>query len=283
VASLTRGQIAAGLLRAGLGRGDVVMVHSSLRSMGHVEGGADAVVDALLETIGPSGTLVVPTFTFGLGRAADPVFDPEHHASEMGVITEAVRRRPGARRTRHLTHSFAALGAHASTIAGVQGAAAFACDGPLWQLVEFDARILLLGVSYLRCTFFHIIEYMVQVPYRYWRDVEARVREPDGTERPLPTRHFVLRPGSPDNDLNRLGALLEERGLVTIGAAGNAIARVLRARDVLDTGIAAYRRDPHLLVLAGDRYTRLREGAPTGDHAPEMAVWNADLVAAKRR
>jgi aminoglycoside 3-N-acetyltransferase len=282
VASLTRGQIAAGLRAAGLGRGDVVMAHSSLRSMGHVEGGADAVVDALLETIGPSGTLVVPTFTFGLGRAADPVFDPARHPSEMGVITEAVRLRPGARRTRHLTHSFAALGAHAGEIAGVQGAAAFACDGPLWQLVDFDARILLLGVSYLRCTFFHIIEYMVQAPYRYWRDVEARVRELDGTERPLPTRHFVLRPGSPDNDLNRLGALLEERRLVTVGAVGNAIARVMRARDVLDVGIAAYRRDPHLLVLAGDHYTPLRDGAPTGDQSAAMAVWNADLVAGKR-
>jgi aminoglycoside 3-N-acetyltransferase len=278
MASLTRGQIAAHLRALGVGSGDVVLVHSSLRSMGHVEGGAEAVVDALLETVGAQGTLVVPTFTFSLARATNPVFDPEHHASEMGAITEAVRRRPGARRTHHLTHSFAALGAHAGEIAGVQGAAAFACDGPLWQLVEFDARILLLGVSYVRCTFFHLIEYLVQVPYRYWHDVEARVREPDGTERLLPTRHFVLRPGSPDNDLNQLGALLEERALVTIGAVGNAVARVLRARDVLKIGIAAYRRDPHLLVLTGDQYTPLRDGAPAADLGADKAVWDADLL-----
>lgn len=39
------------------------MVHSSLSSMGHLDGGADTAVESFLDVIGSSGTLVVPTFT----------------------------------------------------------------------------------------------------------------------------------------------------------------------------------------------------------------------------
>ena len=55
--------IAAGLRELGLGEGDCVGVHSSLRSFGHVEGGADAVIDALLEVVGPTGTVVMPAYS----------------------------------------------------------------------------------------------------------------------------------------------------------------------------------------------------------------------------
>ena len=55
-------------------------------------------IDALLDTLGPAGTLVVPTFTFAHGSKANPVFNMARDPSEMSQITEATRRRPAARR-----------------------------------------------------------------------------------------------------------------------------------------------------------------------------------------
>lgn len=141
-------------------------LHSSLASLGTVEEGAKTVVEALLQVLGRQGTLVVPSFTFFHGAEENPVFDPVNDRSEMGAVTEYVRLLAGARRSYHLTHSVAAVGRHAQDITSVQGASAWAGDGPFWQLYWLNAYILLLGVPYLRCTYFHIIEQLVQVPYR---------------------------------------------------------------------------------------------------------------------
>ena len=87
-------QIAEALQTLGVGAGHIVFVHSSLSSIGYVEGGADAVVDAFSDVLGSTGTLVVPAFTFSHGGELNPVFDPIRDASEMGRITEVARTRP---------------------------------------------------------------------------------------------------------------------------------------------------------------------------------------------
>ena len=265
-------QIAEALQTLGLGAGHIVFVHSSLSSIGYVEAGADTVVDAFLDMLGSTGTLVVPTFTFSHGGKPNPVFDPIRDVSEMGRITEVARTRPGARRSHHLLHSVAALGPHAEEITAVHGPSAWAADGPFWKLYELDAHILMLGVPYLRCTFFHVIEQLVQVRYRRWREVEAKVREPDGQERPLPMFGYSPQPGFVGNDFNKLGVILEERELAQVGAVGNAVARRFRARDALEVGLAEYRKDPLLLVKTGDSITQLRDGALTEELNNEKSV-----------
>lgn len=275
---MKREQIAEALRTLGLEAGHIVFVHSSLSSIGYIEGGADAVVDAFLDVLGPTGTLVVPSFTFSHGRKLNPVFDPIQDPSEMGRITEVTRTRPGARRSHHLLHSVAALGPHAEEITAVHGASAWAADGPFWKLYELDAHILMLGVPYLRCTFFHVIEQLVQVRYRQWRQVDALVQEPDGRKRPLPALTYSPRSRFVGNDFNKLGAMLEERRLAQVGAVGNAVARRFRARDALEVGLAEYRKDPLLLVKTGDGITQLRDGVLTEDLHNEKSVINPTKI-----
>ena len=265
-------QIAEALQTLGVQTGHIVFVHSSLSSIGYVEDGANAVVGAFLDVLGSTGTLVVPAFTFSHGGKFNPVFDPIRDASEMGRVTEVARTRPGARRSRHLLHSVAALGPHAEDITAVHGPSAWAADGPFWKLYELDAHILMLGVPYLRCTFFHVVEQLVQVRYRRWREVEARVREPDGRKRPLPMFGYSPKPGFVGNDFNKLGAILEGRGLAQVGAVGNAVARRFRARDALEVGLAEYRKDPLLFVITGDGITQLQHGVLTEDLHNEKSV-----------
>ena len=269
---MKREQIAEALQTLDLEAGHIVFVHSSLSSIGYVEGGADAVVGAFFDLLGSTGTLVVPSFTFSHGGKSNPVFDPIRDPSEMGRISEGVRTHPDARRSHHLLHSVAALGSHAEEITAVHGPSAWAADGPFWKLYELDAYILMLGVPYLRCTFFHVIEQLVQVRYRQWREIEAKVRDSGGRERPLPMFGYSPKPGFVGNDFNKLGIILEERGLAQVGAVGNAVARRFRARDALEVGLAEYRKDPLLLVKTGDSLTQLRHGVLTEELHSEKSV-----------
>ena len=273
---LTRAEIVRSLEANGLRAGHIVFVHSSLSAMGPVEGGADTAVNGLLEVLGPEGTLVVPTFTPS-HRGPGSVFDPANDPSEVGRITEVVRNRPGAFRSRHLRESMAALGPVAKEMMRVHGASAWSADGPFWKLYELDARILLLGVPYLRSTFWHLIEQMLQPAYGRWRENDARVREPDGTERPLPERSFGPKPGY-RTDFNKLGSWLEARGLVNVGTVGNAVARLYRARDAFDFGVAEFRRDPELLLKTGESLTQLRDGVMVGEFNNEKSVVDPALM-----
>lgn len=281
--AISRKQIGASLRALGLKSSDILFVHSSLSSIGYVDGGAQTVVDALLDVLGPKGTLVVPTFTDFHKVATDSVFDPVRDPSDMGKISEAARTRPEALRSIHLKESMAAIGPRADEITAVQGASCWSGEGPFWKLYYLDARIMLLGVPYLRSTFFHVIEQHVQTPYRYFDDVEARVREPDGTERPLLTRTFRPKPGFPGNDFNKFGAILEGRGLVSVGAVGNAMARLFSAREAMEVGIEEYRDDPLLFVQTEESLTQLGDGVMIGEYNNEKTVLNpAGMYSAQR-
>ena len=270
MSTLGRDEIADGLGALGVGAGDVVFVHGSLSSMGRVEGGAETVVDAFLDVLGPGGTLAVPAFTFDRPDHG-PIFDPVRDESETGRITEAVRLRPGARRSHHIHHSVAAIGAD-SDMTDHHGPSAWAADGPFWRLHELDGRILLLGVPYLRCTYFHMLEQIMQVPYRRWVEFEARLLEPDGSLTPLPTRCFIPEKNFGGNDFNKLGAEMERRGLVRVGAIGNAVARLFGARDTVLTAVELYRDDTELFRRDGDTITPLQDGVMTGDLDNEKSV-----------
>ena len=269
---VSREQLVHELHKLGLDAGQVVFVHSSLRSLGVVAGGAGAVVDAFLEVLGTAGTLVVPTFTFAHGRVDDPIFDPQRDQSEMGAITEAVRTRPGARRSCPLLHSVAALGAQAEAITAVHGPSAWAADGPFWQLYELDARIVLLGVPYLRCTWFHLIEQLVQVRYRAWSEKRAWLCQADGPIEPLPTWVYRSHADFVGNDFNKLGAQLEEAGHVQVGAVGNAMTRCFAVRAALTLGVARYRQDPLLFVKTTADYHPISGGTVTGELYQEKVV-----------
>ncbi|MHB1456986.1 MAG: AAC(3) family N-acetyltransferase, partial [Armatimonadota bacterium] len=62
------------LRNAGVVEGQTILVHSSFKAMG-CPGAPDDVVDALLDAVGKSGTLAVPTHTWGIVNARQPVFD----------------------------------------------------------------------------------------------------------------------------------------------------------------------------------------------------------------
>ncbi|MFF7445156.1 MULTISPECIES: AAC(3) family N-acetyltransferase [unclassified Streptomyces] len=181
---VTRGTLAADLRELGVQDGETLLVHSSLKSLGWVCGGPVAVVQALLDALGPNGTLVVPTQTGDLSdpalwanppvpeewwdtiRTAMPPYDPLLTPSRgVGVLPETVRTWPGALRSAHPQTSFAALGPRAAQV--LDGHATDCRLGersPLARLEALPARVLLLGAGYDTCTSFHLAEYRIPSP-----------------------------------------------------------------------------------------------------------------------
>lgn len=107
--------IAESLGRLRLGRGDSVLVHSSLSRFGWVEGGAETVCQAIIDVVGAEGTVIMPAFTLRLRDVPDATLDIEKEPSCVGKISEVFRTRLATHRSRHITHSVSAVGARAES------------------------------------------------------------------------------------------------------------------------------------------------------------------------
>ena len=278
---LRRADLSADLSRLGLPPGGLVMVHSSLRSIGQVEGGAETVVDALLAALGPEGTLVVPTFSDEIAaRYNGFVFDVAQTPSYVGAITEAARTRPQARRSHHPWHSVAALGPLAETLISAACDSAWRPGSPMSQIVDRGGMILLLGVPYQRLTLAHWCEFHVEVPYRPEMTIQVPIRRPDGSIVTIVDHECPPDPGTPDRDYNRLGNAMERTGVVRIGAVGNAVGRLFFGRDVRDTAIELYREDKQAFLVQGDQHEVLAEGHTVETAKGTYCVYDPGLLEA---
>lgn len=144
-----------------------LLVHSSFKSMGEVEGGPETVLDALSDYM-KDGLLVLPTHTWKYINKDNPVFDVKHSPTNVGILTELFRKREGVIRSEHPTHSVAALGKDAEEFV----AGEYKHDTPCarhsvyGKLVDRKAQVLLLGVDLTRNTYIHGVEEWIDIPGR---------------------------------------------------------------------------------------------------------------------
>lgn len=266
---VTKDDILRDLESLGVQRGSLLFVHSSLSALGRVDGGADAVADALLEALGPNGTLVVPAFTYAdphdYPDSIDPawIFDPASTRSGMGAVTNAVRMRNGALRSIHLWHSVAAVGPLAQTVVTADGkawASAWDETSPMAWVFDNGGFILLLGVPYQNLTAVHVWEVELGVDYRETRFITRRTPLADGTLVPLASQVHARRDWHPGSDFNRMGERMEKAGLVAVGHVGNAVARLFTAADAHETARAMYAEDTSAFLKQGGSVTALSYG-----------------------
>lgn len=245
--------LATDLSELGLPRDGDLLVHISMRQIGWIEGGAQTLIVALREVAGEDCTIVVPTHTTinsptsrafrtrteGMtDREVDDFvrqlsgFDPNHLASEMGMLADYVLQRDDAVRSAHPLVSFAALGSRAAGLMAVHELEShLGNESPLGALYETDASILLLGVGYDACSALHLAEYRLDGPPPL-RSYSCYVV--DSGVRAL--REFTAI-DLDDSDFPVLGMDFEASRPVGRAIVGDAQARSMSLRDAVDFAI----------------------------------------------
>lgn len=244
--ALNHQDILAGLRRLGVLIGDVLGIHSSLSSLGYVEGGAEAVLDALFEAVGREGTLIMSTYLVGPPLELTPediangitwkikriAFDDLSTTSGMGAISDAFRCHPEVVRWYHPIHSVSAWGKDADRY----------CQG-YQPLVEAGGKILLLGVQMDRCSALHIAEERVTLP----PDIQKLMRweVPDGLQKIYPPDEWVIGCQGAWGDFLIVQAEAEKRGMIRSARIGSAVARLFEAKPMVELYCQLLIADPY--------------------------------------
>ena len=236
------------LLKLGVRKGDVLLVHSSLSNIGWVCGGAQSVVMALLQAIGEDGTLVMPAHSGDNSDPAEwgnppvpkewieqiyesiPAFDVHLTPTRgMGKIVEVFRTLPESIRSNHPQVSFCASGKYAKEITNDhQLTPQFGMNSPLGKMYELNAKVLLLGVEYDSCTSFHLAEALNDnMPKK--RMGAAIVEDNKRT-----WKWFEDFAYDSNEDFEQIGKTFEDTGNVIVGKIGNGECRMFDMRTGVD-------------------------------------------------
>lgn len=223
----------------GMNEGDVLLVHTSFRAVRPIEQGPTGLIEALRLAIGPRGTLVMPSWTGDDDHPFDPVTTPP--AGDLGVVADTFWTLPQVQRSSH-AFAFAAKGPKAAAIlSGPLPVPPHRHDSPVGRVLDYDGRILLLGVNHDANTSLHLAEVLAGVPYG------------------LPKHITVLRAGKStridyvENDhccqrFRLADDWMRGNGLQSDGIVGHAPSKLMRSRDLIDTALAHLKRDPFVFL-----------------------------------
>ncbi len=243
---ITKEDIKSGLQDLGVKKGSILGVHSSLSSFGHVIGGANTVLEALFETNGQTGTIVMSTYL--LGRPVELTkqdiasgiswkvkrfaFDDFSSPSGMGVIADTFRQRPDVVRWYHPIHSVSAWGKNADTF----------CQS-FKPLVESGGKILLLGVQMDRCSALHIAEGKVQLPEDIKKLMEWEI--PDELLKVYPPDQWLIGCKGVWGNFLIVQEEAEKLGRIAKATIGAATVRLFEAKPMVDLYEKLLKEDPY--------------------------------------
>lgn len=247
----TKQDLKGQLWQMGLLPKDTVLLHSSMKAIGEVEGGADTVLDALMEYFS-EGLLLLPTHTWAQMGAAHPLFDPLTEESCVGLLTNLFRKREGVVRSLHPTHSLAGYGKHASEYLSGEEYCNTPCTpgGCYDRLKEVGGRILLAGVGHERNTYIHSVEEVLNVPNRLTdKPMEFYVKLPDGQNRKVyMRRHYNEMQPHISEDFVKLEQAFYDKKAAKKVRFGNADSILCDARGVFEITRHVLAKDPECLV-----------------------------------
>lgn len=247
-ALVTPSDVEATLRRLGVRERGVVLVHASLSALGFVVHGAEGVFQALRRVLGPSGTLLVPTFT---GESMDPscwvdpalpsalwneirdgmpLYDKQRSLPRMmGQLALTIALDPEAARSEHPLASFAAIGPRSAEL--VQGhdlRDPFGPCSPLGRALALDADVLLLGVDQTRNSAIYLAQCVADVP-QVRRNRGAFLASVDGE------RQWITPERMPEcsSGFGRVEDELVTHGLIRVALLGDATCRLMRMQPLI--------------------------------------------------
>lgn len=246
---VTKDQIVSAFRELGARPADILLIHSSLKSFGQVEGGPESVIDAAKETVTASGTVVFPTLVQRDFQNAYRNWDMNRSPSDVGLITETFRLLPDSVRSDQATHSVAAWGSRAAEITaehagygprmGVFGDYCFSYSSPWQKMYLNQALIVFIGIDMVYNTFKHFAEYVLMEHY-YGGISDPALK---CIAMSAVARHNV--PGVwPFHDAAKTQKALQELGLVVQSSCGNSKMMAIRADQYVDNVLRLFKDNP---------------------------------------
>lgn len=240
------------LKKVGVCKGQTIMVHTSLSSMGFVCGGAQIVIEALLESVGADGTVMMPTQSW---KNLDPTAgvhweEPEAWwqmirdnwpaynkditpTNTMGAVAEMFRKWPGTLRSDHPARSVAANGKNAQYLTtGHDLSNIFGEGSPIGKLYELDGYVLLIGVGYNKNTSLHLADVRADYPGKHESMEYSAIIEKG--ERVWKGYHTLFVDGE---DFEEIGEAFEKSYSVQKVSLGNAKLTFMKQRELVDFAV----------------------------------------------
>ena len=240
------------LQKVGVRQGQSIMVHTSLSSLGFVCGGAQPVIEALLECVGEEGTIMMPTQSWkNLDPTAGvhweepkewwqtirdnwPAYDKRiPPTNTMGAVAEMFRQWPGTLRSDHPARSVAAWGKNAQYFTEKHDLSNIFGEGsPVGKLYEVDGYVLLLGVGYDKNTSLHLADVRAEYPGKHMAKESSAIME-DG-KRVWKTYETLYVDGE---DFEDIGQAFEKACQVQKEILGNGTITFMRQRELVDFAV----------------------------------------------
>jgi aminoglycoside 3-N-acetyltransferase len=237
----------------GVGDGDVVMLHSTVFTLGLIEDGLLGLYEALQNRLGVSGTLIVPTFTYSFRR--QQIFDVRNTpvGAEIGAFAEFVRKLPGVIRSADPLFSMSAVGPQAEKLMTRTSHECFGQGSIYEKLFDVNALFIALGITYSTgITAFMHLECLANVDYRCKMRFDGMSIGYDGIEYPDWALHFARNEARyPFSCTNRdpLGYRMEQVGISKAMDFGSGHHMALRAQPFQDYVLSELARNPHSMLI----------------------------------
>ncbi|MBP3376653.1 MAG: AAC(3) family N-acetyltransferase [Clostridia bacterium] len=241
-------KMARDLRALGIKNDDVILMHSSLRSLGFVEGGADSVIDTLLSVL-ENGTLLIPTLSYASVTRSEPIFSIKETPSCVGKISEVFRKRDGVIRSVHPTHSVCGIGKYAEEILSrhIDTDTPAGENSPFALLPKYNGKVLMLGCGLDPNTSMHGVEELVMPDYLLRDEMtEYTLIDADGNERKKKYwPHYFHGEGfNAAQRYHRLANVMD----IAEGKVLEATAYLIDAKTMWDKGYEALKMDSHYFV-----------------------------------
>jgi aminoglycoside 3-N-acetyltransferase len=262
IGPITKKLTAETLKNVGIEKGNIVMVHSRIFTIGKLAGLKDkkrvlnCFIDALLEVVGEEGTLIFPTFTLSVCKTG--VFDILRTKSEVGVLSEIARNRQDSVRASHPFYSVAFIGKEK-----FQNVCVDTCFGEnsIFDIIhkenlkdDEDVKLLSIGVEIPPSvfTYIHYIEEIMKVPYRYHKEFKGKLIDCDGDEKQFRTSFYVRDLDVPVVfDAEKCWGLWQEKKIVDVENFGNSSICAVSEADIYKVTSEVIKDDPEFLCLGG--------------------------------
>jgi aminoglycoside 3-N-acetyltransferase len=227
--------------------GSDIFLHSSFKSIG-LKYDVTEFIKVMIDVIGEDGTLTMPAFTFQFNQ--EKYFNPAISPCGTGIVPETFRKMTisGLKVQRNLNpmQSIVSWGKHSDQYINALCETTFGKNSAFELLLNNNATLMLLGCDYNKITFYHYLEELLLVPYRYWKTFEGII-ENNGVKNDIKYKMYVRELQYIPN-INHYGLELEKLGKVQQYTLGNSIVRLVKIKDLFEFLLPLMQKDPYCLV-----------------------------------